>query len=136
MVMKKRSKTYKPKLIKIPMTKALYDEFGMQMHTAFEALVHQPSVDSFDALAAILNVVTLAAAKDKRFEKDMLYLNTGIATMNQIYNKCQAGLPLKDHEVASIGVSVVTVDRVLPHMDVSKLYIAMKEVRAKQWLSQ
>jgi len=127
--MKKRNKAYKPKLIKIPMTKSLYDEFGLQMHTAYAEMVNQPSPDAFDRLAAIINVVTLTASKDKRFEQEMLYLNTGIATMNQLFGKCEANLPLKTHEVASLGVAVSAMDRVLPYMDVSKLYLSMQELR-------
>lgn len=134
--MKKRNKAYKPKLIKIPMTKALYDEFGIQMHTAYAALINQSSLEGFDALAHIMNVVTTAASKDKRFNDEMLYLNTGLATMNQISNKCQAGLPIKEHESAAIGVAVAAIDRVLPYMDVSKLYVAMNEVRVQQCLPQ
>ena len=134
--MKKRNKAYKPKLIKIPMTKALYDEFGIQMHTAYAALINQSSLEAFNALAHIMNVVTQAASKDKRFSDEMLYLNTGIATMNQIANKCQAGLPLKDFESASIGLAVNTIDRILPYMDISKLYVAMNEVRLQQCLPQ
>lgn len=129
--MKKRNKAYKPKLIKIPMTKALYDEFGIQMHSAYSALVNYPCVEAFDALAAIINVVTVTAARDNRFEHEMLYLNTGIATMNQIYGKCQSKLPLKDHEAASIGVAVSAVDRVLPYMDISQLYLSMQELRVR-----
>lgn len=134
--MKKRNKAYKPKLVKIPMTKALYDEFGLQMHTAYAALIKLPNIESFDALAAIINIVSFTASNDKRFDDEMLYFTTGIATMNQIYSKCQAGLPIKDHEAAAIGVAISAVDRVLPYMDVSKLYVSMNEVRSKQCLSQ
>lgn len=113
------------------MTKALYDEFGIQMHSAYAALSNYPFLEAFNALAHIMNVVTQAARNDKRFEHEMLYLNTGIATMNQVYSKCEAKLPLKDYETAAIGVAVAAIDRVLPYMDVSKLYIAMNEVRLK-----
>lgn len=127
--MKKRNKAYKPKLIKIPMTKEMYDKFGFQMHTAYDELCRVPSADAFERLADILQVVSMTAAKDKRFEQEMLYLNTGIATMNQVFGKCEAGLPLKEHEIAAIGVSVAAMDRVLPYMDVSKLYLSMQELR-------
>lgn len=126
--MKKR-KAYKPKIIKIPMTKALYDEFGLQMHTAFDALVNRSSLDGFDALAHIMNVITTAARENKRFKEDMLYLTTGIATMNQILKKCESGLPIKDYEAASIGVAVTTIDRILPYIDLSKIYLAMNKVK-------
>ena len=134
--MKKRNKAYKPKLIKIPMTKALYDEFGIQMHSAYAAMSNYPCLEAFNALAHIMNVVTQAARNDTRFEHEMLYLNTGIATMNQVYGKCEARRPLKDYETAAIGVAVSAIDRVLPYMDVSKLYVAMNEVRVQQCLPQ
>lgn len=118
------------------MTKSLYDEFGIQMHTAYAALINQSSLEAFNALAHIMNVVTQAARNDKRFEHEMLYLKTGIATMNQIYGKCESKLPLKDYESAAIGVAVAAIDRVLPYMDVSKLYVAMNEVRVQQCLPQ
>jgi hypothetical protein len=129
--MKKRNKSYKPKMVKIPMTKALYDEFGLQLHTAYAELISQPSTDAFDRVAAIMNVVTLTAINDARFKDEVMYLKTGISTMNQIINKCDKGLALRDHESAALGVAISAIDRVLPYMDISKLYQSMMELRVE-----
>lgn len=120
----KPRKSYKPKPIRIPMTKSLYDEFGLQMHTALASLRLQPTEDQFCALATIINVVSIAIKDDARFDDSRIYINSGINMMNQISNKCAAGLPLKDFEMACLTVAVSAVDDILPRLDVTKLHLA------------
>jgi hypothetical protein len=120
----KPRKAYKPKPIRIPMSKSLYDEFGMQMHTALASLRLNPTEDQFCALATIMNVVSVAIQDDSRFDEYRIYVNTGISMMNQISNKCAAGLPLKVFEIASLTIAVSAIDEMLPRMDVTKLHLA------------
>lgn len=119
-----KRKAYKPRPIRIPMTKTLFDEFGMQMHTALAALRVAPDEDQFCALAMIMNVVSVAIQDDSRFDEYRIYVNTGISMMNQISNKCTAMLPLRDYEIASLTIAVSAIDEMLPRMDVTKLHLA------------
>jgi hypothetical protein len=122
--MMSKRKAYKPRLIRIPMTKPLYDEFGLQMHSAFAELCRNPSSEHFCALGTIMNVVNIAIDKDPKFEQDRLYLNSGISMMSQIGNKCVAGLPLKDYEMECIKIALLRIDEILPYIDVTKLHMA------------
>lgn len=126
--MKKR-KAYKPRMVKIPMTKELYDTFGIYLHVALATLQKRPDTDAFDAIAQIMNVVALTIKDDLRFIDEMLYISSGIRMMNDVSNKCTAGLPLKDYELACITLAVNTIDKILPRLDVSKLYLANATIR-------
>tara|TARA_R110000868_G_scaffold407598_3_gene689209 strand:+ start:214 stop:558 length:345 start_codon:yes stop_codon:yes gene_type:complete len=106
------------------MTKTLYDEFGLQMHFAFSQLCRQPSDEHFCSLGTIMNVVNIAIDKDKKFDEDRIYLNSGINMMTQIGNKCVAGLPLKDYEMECIKIALNRIDDILPYIDVTKLHLA------------
>lgn len=119
-----RNKKYKPRLVKIPMSKNLYDEFSLQLHTALATLRIAPCTEAYDAIGWLFNVVVVVAEKDKRFDDEMIHLYSGIRMMNQIQNKCEAKLPLKDYELACLFSAVQTVDEILPRLDVSKLHIA------------
>lgn len=119
-----KRKAYKPRLIRIPMTKPLYDEFGLQMHSAFSELCRQPCEEHFCALGTIMNVVSIAIDKDAKFKDDLLFIRSGVNMMSQIANKCVAGLPLKDYEIECIKIALNRIDDILPYMDVTKLHMA------------
>lgn len=119
-----KRKAYKPRLIRIPMTKPLYDEFGLQMHSAFSELCRAPCEEHFCALGTIMNVVSIAIDNDAKFKNDLLFIRSGINMMSQIGNKCMAGLPLKGFEMACIKIALNRIDSILPYMDVTKLHMA------------
>ena len=114
----------KPRLVRIPMSKALYEQFSMQLHTALATLRTAPCLEAYDAIGWLFNVVAVVAEEDKRFKDDLIHLYSGIRMMNQIQNKCEAKLPLKDYELACLFSAVQTVDEILPRLDVSKIHLA------------
>ncbi|WP_127814884.1 hypothetical protein [Bordetella bronchiseptica] len=106
------------------------------MHGALTTLRIAPSVEAFHALADIFNMVSLTIRDDARLHHEALLISGGARTMNQIGSKCEAGLALRDHEIASLTVAVSVIDAILPRIDVARLYIseqiAVALVRAEQ----
>ncbi len=111
------------------MTKSLHDEFGMQMHMSIATLRTKPRLEAFDSLGWLFNVVIMTVEHDPRFTDDLIHLYSGIRMMNQISNKCTAGLPLKDYELGCLTSAASVVDDILPRLDVSKLHMAYLQLR-------
>lgn len=124
-----KRKAYKPKPIRIPMSKSLHDEFAMQMHMSLATLRSKPCVEAFDALGWLFNVVILTVEKDERFTDDLIYLHSGIRMMNQIADKCTAGLPLKDYEIACLTSAASVMDDILPRLDITKLHFSNLQLK-------
>lgn len=124
-----KRKAYKPKPIRIPMTKALYDEFGLQMHMSLATLRTKPCNEAFDALGWIFNVVVTTIERDERFTDSLIHIHSGIRMMNQISNKCTAGLPLKDYELACLFSASNVIDEILPRLDITKMHMANLKLR-------
>lgn len=114
------------------MSKALHDEFGIQMHMSIATLRNKPCIEAFDSLGWLLNVVIVTVENDPRFVDDLLYIHSGIRMMNQIANKCVAGLPLKDYELACLTSAASVVDDILPRLDITKLHMAYLQLRTNR----
>lgn len=114
------------------MSKALHDEFGIQMHMSIATLRNKPCIEAFDSLGWLFNVVIVTVEKDPRFVDDLLYIHSGIRMMNQIANKCVAGLPLKDYELACLTSAASVVDDILPRLDITKLHMAYLQLRTNR----
>lgn len=111
------------------MSKALHDEFGLQMHMALATLRTKPCVEAFDALGWIFNVVVITIEGDERFTDDLIHIHSGIRMMNQISNKCTAGIPLKDYELACLFSAANVIEEILPRLDITKLHMANLKLR-------
>ena len=98
------------------------------------------SAEAFDALANIVNMVGLTVQHDPAFLQQYLLINGAARTMNQIGAKVEAGIALRDHEIASLTVAVSAIDDILPRIDVARLFInehiAVALVRAGQTRAQ
>ncbi|KCV33709.1 hypothetical protein [Bordetella bronchiseptica] len=132
----RRNKRFHPSIPRLPMTGALRDRIATHMHGAFAALRLSPSAEAFDALANIVNMVGLTVQHDPAFLQQYLLINGAARTMNQIGAKVEAGIALRDHEIASLTVAVSAIDDILPRIDVARLFInehiAVALVRAGQ----
>ncbi|MGK0556124.1 hypothetical protein [Bordetella bronchiseptica] len=133
---KPRRKQYRPSIPRLPMTGGLRDLIATHMHGALAALRLSPNADAFDALANIINMVGLTVHRDPAFAQQYGFISGAARTMNQIGPKCEAGLALRDHEIASLTVAVSAIDDILPRIDVARLYIneqiAVALIRAGQ----
>lgn len=125
-----RNKKYVPKLVKIPMTRALHQELAIHAHAALVTLRYAPSLNAFDSLATLMNVVQIAIDQDERFTHEAMLIRGGAATMSQIMHKVDARLPLQEHELASIEVAVTAMDQIFPRLDVTKLHLSRLSLSA------
>jgi hypothetical protein len=114
------------------MSKALHDEFGMQMHMSIATLRTKPCLEAFDSLGWLFNVVIVTVEGDPRFTDDLIHLHSGIRMMNQIADKCTAGLPLKDYELGCLTSAASVVDDILPRLDITKLHMAYLQLRTNK----
>lgn len=132
----RRNKRFQPSIPRLPMTSALRDRIATHMHGAFAALRLSPNAEAFDSLANIMNMVGLTVQNDPAFRQQYLLINGAARTMNQIGAKVEAGLALRDHEIASLTVAVSAIDDILPRIDAARLrineYIAVALIRAAQ----
>ena len=123
-----KDKKYHPKPIRIPVT-GLHREMALHAHAALVTLRYSPSIDAFDMLAGILNMIQMTIANDERFVHEAKLINGGAATLNQISKKVESGLALQEHELASIQVSVNAVDSILSRLDVTRMHLAQLTLR-------
>lgn len=124
----KRRKVHTPRLVHIPITDGLRDQFGMQLHASLSCLEFAPSSDAFDALASIFNVAQLAIENDKRLMREARLINGGATALNQIQARVSRHVTLHPYEIAPIRVAVNTIDSILGRLDVSTLYLAMRKL--------
>lgn len=123
---------HRPRLVRIPMTKGLHDQFGMTLHTSFAAMTLAPGRDQFDAIAQIFNVVALAIEDDQRFKLEALILASGASAMNQIsagYDRTGIMRPT-DLELLPVQNAINVCDWILPRIDVTKLHLANMRLSA------
>lgn len=119
-----------PRLIRIPVTRVLRDEFAMMLYTSVACLESSPTAAAYNNLAGIMNVVQIALENDRRHQHEARLINGAASAMNQAAGKAEAGMPLAEHELAAIRVGVSTVDGLLGRLDVSALYVATQQLRA------
>ncbi len=119
----RRNKRYQPKPVRLPMT-GLRDTIALHMHASLAGLTATGDVESFDSLADIMNMVSIAIANDSRFAHEQQLVQGGVRAMNDILKLLEARLPLQERHIAPVRVAVTAIDCVLPWLDVSKLYAA------------
>ncbi len=118
-----------PRAIRIPVTRGLRDEFAMVLHTSLWCLDRAPTVDVFDNLAGVFNVVQLALEHDAQHQHEARLITGGAAALNQVMPKVADGRALAAHETAPIRVGVNTIEALLGRLDATALYLAMQRLR-------
>ncbi|NYT62397.1 hypothetical protein H0A66_08740 [Alcaligenaceae bacterium] len=132
--MKKKKRI--PRAVRIPVTRALRDEFAMSLHTSLRGLEHAPSVDIFDNLAGIFNVVQLALEHDTKHSHEARLITGGAAALNQAMARVVAGQSPAAHEIAPIRVGINTIDALLGRLDVLALHGAIQRLRTMRATNQ
>lgn len=120
--MKKRRKPYQPKPIKKPVT-GLRDMIAMQMHASAVG-IEAGSLDSFDALSKLVNMIGLAIFMDPKFEHENRLMRGGAENLNDVGRLLEANLRPKPHHMAGIRSYITMFDQLLPRLDVMRLYRA------------
>jgi hypothetical protein len=118
----KPRKKYRPRMIKIPMSKNLYDAFGMQMHASLATMRMQPCLEAWDALGWIFNVVCVTIEHDDRFTSEMTQIQQGVEAMNECMTNAEQNTMMPDSVTARLTVAVSVIDDILPRLDVTKLH--------------
>lgn len=125
-ISKRPRKVRRPRLMNIPMTKPLHDEFALTLHMALANMSLMPSKDHFDAIAQIFNVVGLAIEDDVRFVVEARILNGGASAMNQISDAFARSACLRptNLELLPVQQAANICDRILPRLNVTRLHLA------------
>ena len=104
----------------------LRDTIALHMHASLAVIERAPDLDSFDSLAGIFNMVSIAIRYDDRFIHEYRLIQGGATALNDTARLIQAGVKLHVHHLAPIRVGVTAIDQVLGQLDVAKLYTAEK----------
>lgn len=127
--MSKKRNNQRRRLPHLPVMRELHNQFGLQMHTALARLKVEPDMQAYDALAQIFNLIGLTTSKNKKFQHEHRLIVSGASTMNQIERKISAKLPLKQHEITPLQITVNTIDEILGKLSVMDLYASMQQLR-------
>lgn len=120
-----RAKRYLQRPVSLPMTGAKRNEIALHMHAAFTG-VAAGGLDSFDALANIINIAQLVMVNDDRFTREFRLANGAAMALIDIGRLIEGGVRPKEHHLAPVRVAVAAIDAVLPRMDMARLYVAQQ----------
>ncbi|NGR09348.1 hypothetical protein G5B41_17550 [bacterium SGD-2] len=132
--MRKRRKTIRQNRVRLPVT-GLRDMIAIQMH-ANVAGIEAGSLESFDSLAQLVNMVGYTIFRDGRFEHENRLMRGGAMALNEVGRLLESGLKPKSHHLATIRSLVSMFDELLPRLDVMRLYTAEKIVNQTPEIQQ
>ncbi len=125
----KPRKPYTRRMVNIPITQALVDEFGMTMHTGLATLEFAPSGEAFDAVGRCLNVIGIALKEKALLAREhMPVIESGVLAMQQIGERA-ARLDIwhtTEFELIPIRRAVTTAEFLLSKFQVMDLYLAIQ----------
>jgi hypothetical protein len=129
-VTKKPRKAYKPRMVQLPVMPSLRDEFALTMHMALANLRILPTMDHWDSIAQIFNVISLTIENDIRFKTESRVLAGGARAMNEIECRFKGRSDFRPSliEIAPIEPAVNVVDAILPKLNVMVLYHSMQRL--------
>lgn len=108
------------------MTAGLREQIAMHMHANVSTLIHHPTLDAFDSLANIMNMVGLTIVNEPKFAHEARLINGGALALQDIGRLLEASLPLQAHHLGPVRVAATAIDSILGWLDVAKLYTAEK----------
>jgi hypothetical protein len=127
--MTRKRSSYRPSLKRVPVMKELHDQIAMGLHTAYGVLERAPDATAVDQLSEGIGMVGFAAEGDARFVDEMLQINSGMRSLEQIGGK-SGELTTTALELLPVRNAVLAVDAILPRMDGAKLIVALTRLRA------
>lgn len=112
----RRNKTYRPKHIHVPVMPDLQFEFAKSAHGALAALRLAPSLEAFDQLSGVFNVI--AVALHMRGKRSAI-LDSGIRAMNDVSRRAAncGAIGIARHELPPIENAVIECEAILPVLD-------------------
>lgn len=131
---KKPTKKYVPKTIKAPITKAVFDDLGRDMHLYIMSLSNEPSATAWKKVAKVIMTVSFATDGCARTDKaDKVAIDSAVLTLKALsdFNVRSGQWHVSEMDRISLIRGAVAVDRVLPLMDYHQLrrgYIAFAKL--------
>ena len=115
--MTRKRSSYRPRPVHIPVTKELHDQTALVLHMGYAVLERGPDEDVLDQFRDIFNMVGLAISGDARFVEEMAVINAGAEAV-------------AEGKLDGVLAAVNTIDAMLPRMDVMKMEMAIRRLRA------
>lgn len=131
---KKPTKKYVPKGIKAPVTKALFDDLGRDMHLYIMSLEVSPSLAAWKKVAKVMMTVSFATDNWSRIDKaDKVAIDSAVLTLKALsdFNVRSGQWHVSEMDRISLIRGAAAVDKVLPLMDYHQLrrgYIAFSSL--------
>lgn len=125
---KPRNKAYKGRTVGIPVMPDLQWEFMAASHGSLAALRLAPSVEAFDQLAAVFNVIHVALY-DKGIANPIL--NSGMQALIDIAEReARLGkIELGQYDLQPLELAVLECEQLVKQLDIMSLYFAQKKLR-------
>ncbi|MDO9052913.1 MAG: hypothetical protein Q7U37_03140 [Gallionella sp.] len=131
----KRTKAYKPKHVRIPVT-SLRHEFGLVLRMALEtARLGYFSHDQYDRIGRTINCIWGALyLKPPKDTSVILVIEGAMRAMNEagIRGNVTGLWVLRELEQAAVLAGIAKIEAQLPLMDVSMLYQSMQKLNAME----
>jgi hypothetical protein len=131
---KKRRKSILQSRVRLPVT-GLRDMIAIQMH-ANVAGIEAGSLDSFDSLSQLVNMIGFSIFRDPRFTHEARLMRGGTTALNEVGRLLEAGIAPKPHHIAPVRALITMFDELLPRLDVMRLYEADKIVNSSHEIQQ
>lgn len=116
--------------VNIPVT-GVRRQTAFALHLSYNMLATAPDENAFSQLAHTINVIGIAITGDVRFVDEMRIISSASAAMNQIGAK-EGLLRATQLELLPVLNAVSVIDKLLPRLEVSRLYQAMAQLRTKK----
>jgi hypothetical protein len=128
---KKPRKPHVARALRVPVTRALVDEFGMSMHTAIVMLERAPDEDAFNNVSYCMNVIALAASQKAALVREYgARIDSAIRALNLVGQRHEQTQRWRatELELASAKVGVLAAEELLGRLTVFELYAACQAV--------
>jgi hypothetical protein len=136
--MKKPRKPYRPRLVNVPVTQGLVDQYAQDLRFPLMAAeLGHFNTDAFDKIGAALNVIWAAVElKPLRDPSIKVVIEGGMRTMNEVSARGDktGTWKLTQTELASVTAAANKAEQALPHLtgiDLRNAMVEMAKVRAK-----
>lgn len=125
-----KHRTYR--VARLPVMAALRDEFAMVSHLALRSLETTPTVEAFDALAEVFNLLQVDLRNDKKRSRAAGIISDGAAALIESQDAVAAGeIPLERH-LKRMRAAVNTIDDLIGKLDINRLYLSMQVLKTMQ----
>ncbi len=127
----KPRRAYRPRAVNAPITAGLVQQFKDSfLHAELGLHLRAPTVEHFDAVARILNVVGPCVIR--RFGKAhevSVAIQSAALHMNAAADRARAGEPrMRDLELEAVSRAIEAVTAALPYLDVRSIYQQMRAI--------